>query len=108
MLVKFLSSETGELMMFAEVAHELLAAVGKECTARGTFTVEEMLPAARALKNAIERGESPPPSRDDEEDKEKETPVALGQRAWPFIDMLERTAAGGQRANIIWEAPRDF
>lgn len=109
MLVKFISSETGELMMFAEVAHQLLAAVGKECTARGTFTVDEMRPAAQALKDAVQRGEAPPPSsRDEEEEPEKEKPVALGQRAWPFIDMLERTAAGGQRANIIWEAPRDF
>lgn len=108
MLVKFISSKTGELMMFAEVAHQLLAAVGKECTARGTFTVEEMLPAAEALKRAIERGEAPASSREDEAEPGKEKPVALGQRAWPFIDMLERTASQGHRANIIWEAPRDF
>ena len=107
MLVKFNSSETGELMMFAEVAHQLLTAVGKECTARGTFTVEEMLPAAQALKAAVQRGEAPP-ADDEEEEPGKEKPVALGQRAWPLIDMLERTAAGGKRANIIWEAPRDF
>jgi len=107
MLVKFISSETGELMMFAEVACQLLKAVGKECTARGTFTVDEMLPAAQALKSAVQRGEAPP-SQDEEEKPEKEKPIALGQRAWPFIDMLERTAAGGERANIIWEAPRDF
>ncbi|MBS1189912.1 MAG: hypothetical protein H6R10_1704 [Rhodocyclaceae bacterium] len=107
MLVKFISSETGELMMFAEVAHQLLAAVGKQGTVRGTFTVEEMLPAAKALKAAVERGEAPP-SRDEEEESEKEKPVALGQRAWPFIDMLERTAQGGSRANIIWQATREF
>jgi len=108
MLVKFISSETGELMMFAEAAHQLLGAVGKECTARGTFTVEEMLPAAEALKSAVQRGEAPPPSREGEEEPGNEKPVALGQRAWPLIDMLERTARGGQRANIVWEAPRDF
>jgi hypothetical protein len=108
MLVRFISSETGELMMFAEAAHQLLSAVGKECTARGTFTVEEMAPAAETLKRAVQRGEAPPPGREEEEEPGKEKPVALGQRAWPFIDMLERTARGGQRANIIWEAPRDF
>lgn len=108
MLVRFMSSETGELMMFAEVAHQLLAAIGKECTARGTFTVEEMLPAAQALKNAVQRGEEPQSGTEEEEEPGKEKPVALRQRAWPLIDMLERTARGGQRANIIWEAPRDF
>ncbi len=43
MLVKFVSSETGELMMFAEMASTLLRAVGKETGRRGTFTREEML-----------------------------------------------------------------
>ena len=46
MLVKFLSSETGELIMFSEAAGPLLRAIDKECTARGTFTREQMLPAA--------------------------------------------------------------
>jgi hypothetical protein len=94
-------------MMFAEVAHQLLRAVGKETTARGVFTVDEMPPAAAALRQAVERSHAP--AQEDEEAKEaKEKPVALGQRAWPFIDMLERSARGGKDANIVWEAPRDF
>lgn len=108
MLVRFISSETGELIMFAEVAHQLLTAMGKECTARGTFTVEEMLPAAEALKSAVQRSQAPPPSQMEAEVPEKEKPVALGQRAWPLIDMLERTARGRKHPHIIWEAPQDF
>lgn len=105
MLVKFISSESGELMMFAEVARELLRAAGKPCTARGAFTVDEMLPAAAALRRAVGRAEAPPAKEDEPED---DKPIALGRRAWPFIDMLERTARGGERANIVWEAPADF
>lgn len=109
MLVRFVSSETGELMMFAEVAHQLLGAIGKEGTARGVFTVEEMLPAAEALRQAVERSvAAAPPPEEEEEATAEEKPVALGRRAWPFIDMLERTARGGRDANIVWEAPRDF
>lgn len=109
MLVKFVSSETGELMMFADVACQLLTAVGKECTARGAFTVEEMQSAAAALKAAVERGEAPSANdAEDESEAEREKPVALGRRAWPLIDMLERTSRGGERANIVWEAPADF
>jgi hypothetical protein len=37
-----------------------------------------------------------------------EAPVALGPRAWPLIDMLERTARGDADANIVWEAAADF
>lgn len=109
MLVKFVSSETGEVIMFAETAHQLLAAAGKECTARGVFTPEEMLPAAEALRQAVEQGGKAAPPADEEEGEEtKEKPVALGPRAWPLIDMLERTAKRGKKGSIVWEAPANF
>ncbi len=107
MLVKFVSSETGELMMFAEMAGALLHAVGKETTRRGAFTREEMLPAAQLLRAAVARGEAgDSKAKDDDEDAEQ--PVAFGPRAWPLIDMLERSAKGGAQANIVWEAAADF
>lgn len=109
MLVTFTSSETGELMMFAEVARNLLQAIGKETTARGTFTREEMATAAAMLRQAVERGEKPAAEQAEDEDEAGSEPVvALGQRAWPFIDMLERSARGGPDANIVWKAAADF
>jgi len=105
MLVRFVSSVSGELLMFADVAGPLLRAIGKETTARGAFTQDEMLAAAIALRKAVERGEGPATS-DNEEGDEK--PVALSSRAWPFIDMLERSSRGGPKANIVWEATKDF
>ena len=107
MLVKFVSSETGELMMFAEMAGTLLRAVGKEAGRRGAFTREEMLPAARMLRAAIARDKAGDGKADDD-DEGAEQPVALGPRAWPLIDMLERTAKGGAQANIVWDAAADF
>ena len=107
MLVKFVSSETGELMMFAEMASTLLRAIGKETSRRGTFTRAEMLPAAQLLREAVARGEAGDNKANDDDDG-KEQPVALGPRAWPLIDMLERTAKGGAQANIVWEATADF
>jgi len=41
MLVKFTSSTSGQIMMFAPVARLLLELVGKECTARGVITTEQ-------------------------------------------------------------------
>jgi hypothetical protein len=107
MLVKFVSSETGELMMFADMAGTLLRAAGKETGRRGAFTREEMLPAAQLLRAAIARGEAGDGKANDD-DEGAEQPVALGPRAWPLIDMLERTAKGGAQANIVWEAAADF
>lgn len=107
MIVQFVSSETAEVLMFAEVAKVLLEVIGKETTARGTFTQPEMAPAAEALREAVRRA-GKPPEDDEEEDKKKPPLISLGQRAWPLIDMLERTAKAGPDANIIWEASADF
>lgn len=105
MLVKFLSSETGELLMFAEVAGALLRAIGKECTARGTFTREQMMPGAKLLREAVARGEGEVAN---DEDGSGEKPVAMRSRAFPLIDMLERSSQGGAKANIVWEAAAPF
>lgn len=110
MLVEFQSTETAEILMFAETARELLQAVGKETTARGVFLQSEMEAAAAALRQAV-RQAPPPPSdeeREEAEAKKKEPVVTLGQRAWPLIDMLERTARAGKDASVVWVAPADF
>jgi len=109
MLIRFYSSETGELLMFAEVAKTLLQLIGKETTARGAFAQPEMQAAADVLRQAASQ-EAPPADIDDEkyEERPAERPVGFNSRAWPFIDMLERTGKAGPKANIIWEAPGDF
>ncbi len=108
MLVQFVSSETGEVLMYAETAKMLLQIIGKETTARGTFTQAEMAGAAAALREAIRQAAVPPEEDDEESDKKKEPVVGLSQRAWPLMDMLERTGRSGPDANIIWEASADF
>ncbi len=141
MIVRFVSSKTGEIFMFADTARWLLTAMGKECTSRGTFICDEMLPAAAALlravevdeaMKAVEAAEKPenteeagmadgivdPSEVDEKEETETETseaeevkseaPVAFRSRAWPLIDMLERTAKSGAKANIVWQAVSDF
>lgn len=114
MLVRFDSSATGELLMFSEVAGTLLRAMGKPTTARGSFTQDEMQGAAAALRAAVSVAEpSAAPtteetSTNDLGDAQAPIPVGLHQRAWPLIDMLERTSKAGPKANIVWEAAADF
>lgn len=111
MLVRFYSSETGAIVMLAETARLLLQAVDKECTARGTFTAEEMAPAAARLHAAAAAKPAAGKPAEDEGDgaeEDKEPPVSLGRRAWPLIDMLERTARQGSKGYVTWEAAADF
>ena len=112
MLVQFVSSETAEVLMYTEHAKLLLQAIGKATTARGTFTQAEMAAAARVLRQAVQQAAQPAADDDeeqfDEHGKRKEPVVGLAQRAWPLIDMLERTAQAGPNATIIWEASADF
>lgn len=52
MLVKFTSSTSGQIMMFAQVARQLLELVGKDCSARGVITTEQLPEAIERLRAA--------------------------------------------------------
>jgi hypothetical protein len=112
MLVRFKSSETGEMLMLAEVARPLLKAIGKRCTARGVITRAEMLEAAAALSRYVAEHaamEPPPDEAAEAELPPMARPVRLRQRAWPLLNMLTRTAhARRSDSHILWEAPADF
>ena len=129
MLVRLTSSTSGEIIMFAEHAHALFEWIGKQTTARGVFTkeqlpeaiarlrhgVEEEKAAAKRLaeekranagKNGTKDEEDDEKGDDDEKDKEPEETVSLGQRAQPLINMMHWTLK--EDGFIIWEAARDF
>lgn len=114
MLVTFNSSVSGEMLMLADAAKRLLEIIGKECTARGVITAEQLPAALASLRRAVaeekagqrEAGtvDNGYPDLDDE--KATEPVVGLARRAYPFIEMLEWT----QREDgfVLWEAPQDF
>lgn len=109
MLVKFDSSAAGRMIMFAEPAAALLEAIGKECTARGVITLEQ-LPAAIAALSAVIAENPPPveaPPRDDDDEREAAPlPVGLAKRAVPLLDLLRHTLA--EDGYVTWEAPAAF
>lgn len=103
-MYRFTSSATGDLMMFDAHAEQILEIIGKRRTPRGVITVDEIPEVVGMLKRAIEREEKyasdDTTEDDDEDDKEKPRKVRLGQRAYPFIEMLERAVAGD--ADVMW------
>ena len=105
MIVKFTSSETGTLIMMDDLARVLLPAAGKPTTAEGVFTAAEMPVVIARLRAAVAAGTVPAEQRENEEEC---IPVALHARAWPLIEMLERTASKGEKAHVVWHAAADF
>ncbi len=125
MLVKFRSSTSGEVIMFAEHAARLFAIVGKEGTARGVFTRQQLPDAMARLHAAVDaekmaaRRELEPPidknldedaedDHDDDENAEKKAAATIGlaQRAHPLQLLMERTDK--EEGFILWEAAKDF
>ncbi len=114
MLVTFNSSVSGEMIMLLDTAKSLLEIIGKDCTARGVITKAQLPDALARLRSAVadeKRGQRAVgtvdngyPDPDDE--TATEPPVGLARRAYPFIEMLERTQ--GEDGFVLWEAPHDF
>ncbi len=98
MLITFQSEATGDVMMFGDVAQQLLDIIGKTLDQRGIITVEQLPEAIRRLKQATAKSNGQHMEKtEDEQEKEEKTPaggqrpyVSLAQRAFPLIELLER------------------
>ncbi len=116
MLVRLTSSTSGEVILFAPQARRLFEIIGKECTARGVFTLAQLPEAMSRLRQAVADekdaakrvSEAPPanPEREKPEDDDPDPTISLAQRAHPLIRLMERTENDG--GFILWETDRDF
>lgn len=129
MLVTMTSSTSGEMVMLAEHLRCLFEKLGKDCTARGIFTLEQLPPAIAKLKALVEadrlaahryeqmrEAQTEKRAEDDVEDDAEDTeadeetptemPVWLGQRAAPLLRLMERTLQ--EKGFILWQADSDF
>lgn len=91
MLITFKSGVCTDVMMFGDVARQMMQIMGKEPSDRGVITVDELADAASRLRRAVaeeralRKGAKPEPE-DEEEARER---VGIGQRALPLIELLE-------------------
>lgn len=124
MLVRLTSSTSGEMIMFAEHAHVLWEWMGKEGSAHGVFTTEQLPAAIDRLRRGIEQDKLATKQRAEEaraaeeasseaEEQDVETmeavpeeQVSLAQRAQPLLRLMELTCREG--GFITWEATADF
>ena len=128
MLVRLKSSTSGEMIMFAEHAHALWEWMGKEGSAHGVFTTDQLPQAIVRLREGIkedklaakrraeeartaEKNENESEGENEEDgakkkDEPTEEPVLLAQRAQPLLNLMEWTCK--EEGFITWEASGDF
>ncbi|MDG4551760.1 MAG: DUF1840 domain-containing protein [Candidatus Contendobacter sp.] len=109
MIVTFHSEAYADIMMFGDVAIQLLKLMGHSGTVPGALLAEDVPEALASLKKAIAddraRVAAPPPKpegKDDEvDDADREPPVQLAHRALPLIELLAASARAG--CNVMWD-----
>jgi hypothetical protein len=108
-LVVFRSKAAAEIYMFAETARRLLQIVGKTESERGVIRADEVGDALDRLTAAVEqekqelrdeRARREVDERTGDANSQRVLPITLGQRAFPFIQMLR--AAQRKRVDVTW------
>ena len=119
MLYKFKSRSTADLILLEPHGRRLLQIIGKETGRTGIVTVAQIPAAIAALEAAVldeerriaaaqaQAKEAHASAQDDDAQGEgangsESDTVSLRQRATPFIDMLGRSAQGGD--DVVWGA----
>jgi len=109
-LVVFRSKAAGEIFMFAETARRILEIIGKQDTARGVISAEQIPEALARLTAAVEdEKEQIRQAREQSEQAQRRgepaagegaQAITLAQRAHPLLEMLR--AAQNKRVDITW------
>jgi hypothetical protein len=103
MLITFKSHAAQDLIMMRDLAVTLMGIIGKHLGERGVITVEELPRAIQKLEAAVSDAKRPHPAEaavDSKHDEEEEEPLHLGQRAYPFLDMLRASQREG--VDVLW------
>lgn len=109
MLTTFTSKADADVIMFGEVASQILSQLGKDPqAAQGIFTPEQLPAAIARLQQLAEqdrRESAVSPEMQAEEDGtpvSREVVVRLGQRIVPLQNMLQRSWRA--QAPVIWRS----
>lgn len=92
-MITFKSGVCADVMMFRDIAKQMVEIMGKTLEQRGVITVEQMPDAIARLKQAIAEDrrlrEAPPAGEEGEEEDDQRSKVSVAQRALPLIELLE-------------------
>lgn len=109
MLITFRSQASGDIMMFGDVARQMLRIVGKEPADKGIITVAQLPDAIVALKGAIAADKAAWAERSASAKEETETEsgdggdlfVSASQHAQPLLELFEWSLKDDKP--VLWE-----
>jgi len=98
MLIKFQSEESGDVVMFGEVATQLLKLMGMSGNPEGAVDTAGAAAALSKLESALARSQDSSDPGDEAGGEEPTT--GLATRAVPLLDMLRR--AKDNNSYVMW------
>ena len=103
MLVTFRTEAYADILMFGDIAVQLLKLMGHSGTVPSALLAEDVPAALERLRTAIaaHKATVPKVAEDVEDDAVDEIPVDLAQRAFPLIELLEAAAAA--HCDVLWD-----
>jgi len=101
-MIVFRSEVGPDVMMFDEVAQQMMVLMGKEKAARGVVNVDQMPETIALLRAAVAADKAAHRSDEQGDDDAAAAParVSLTQRAVPLIELLEISLA--RQAPVLW------
>ena len=102
MLVTFKTDAYADIMMFGDVAKQLLKMMGHSGTIPSAMVAEEVPAALERLKRAVDAERAPDvPESDEGAEQSNDQNVSLKYRALPLIELL--TAAAKKNCDVMWD-----
>lgn len=101
MLVTFKTSAHADIIMFGDVAKQLLKMMGHSGTIPSAMVADEVPAALERLKHAVEAERAEEAKRRDNVEQADDQSVSLKYRALPLIELL--SAAVRKHCDVMWE-----
>ena len=101
MLVTFETKAYANLTYFGDIAKQLLRMMGHSGAIPGALVASDVPGALERLQQALALQDNAEKSGNNNDDGDgKETPVSIGTRALPLIDLLH--AAAKEKCDVMW------
>lgn len=107
-MITFKSQASADVMMFGDVAKQMMGLFGKEASDQGTVTVEDLPSAITRLKAAVAANKMALTGRPTDGLAKQETPeetgqesfVSIAQRAQPLLELFEQSLQA--QVPVVW------